>query len=142
MTTIERTQTLETETCCNCGVLFAMPKSWQRQFRQTHQLFYCPAGHPQHYTGESDADTVQRLSGQLDQLKTRNQALSDANAQTRSQLDYQRRATKANATRLRKVKHRVAHGVCPCCNRTFKQLAAHMAGQHPQYTHMLDGEQT
>lgn len=23
---------------------------------------------------------------------------------------------------------------CPCCNRTFKQLAAHMASQHPTFT--------
>lgn len=25
----------------------------------------------------------------------------------------------------------VAAGVCPCCNRTFQQLARHMASKHP-----------
>lgn len=28
----------------------------------------------------------------------------------------------------------VGAGVCPCCNRTFKNLARHMAGQHPGFT--------
>jgi hypothetical protein len=27
----------------------------------------------------------------------------------------------------------VANGVCPCCNRTFQNLARHMAGKHPDY---------
>jgi hypothetical protein len=24
-------------------------------------------------------------------------------------------------------------GVCPCCNRTFQQLARHMKAKHPGY---------
>ena len=32
-----------------------------------------------------------------------------------------------------RIKKRVANGVCPCCNRTFKDLAAHMSTQHPDY---------
>jgi len=34
---------------------------------------------------------------------------------------------------LTKTKRRVANGVCPCCNRTFADLSAHMHGQHPEY---------
>jgi hypothetical protein len=40
---------------------------------------------------------------------------------------------KGHATRITK---RAKAGVCPCCNRTFKQLAAHMASQHPTFTPM------
>jgi uncharacterized small protein (DUF1192 family) len=32
-----------------------------------------------------------------------------------------------------RTKKRVAAGVCPCCNRTFENLARHMAGEHPGY---------
>lgn len=38
--------------------------------------------------------------------------------------------TKAQLT---KTKKRVSNGVCPCCNRTFKQLARHMENKHPEY---------
>jgi hypothetical protein len=27
----------------------------------------------------------------------------------------------------------VAAGVCPCCKRTVKQLAAHMKEKHPEF---------
>jgi hypothetical protein len=27
----------------------------------------------------------------------------------------------------------VKHGVCPCCKRTFENLARHMKGQHPTF---------
>lgn len=29
--------------------------------------------------------------------------------------------------------HRVGAGVCPCCKRTFQQLARHMKCKHPKY---------
>ena len=32
---------------------------------------------------------------------------------------------------LTRVKNRVSRGVCPNCNRTFKDLARHMASKHP-----------
>ena len=40
-------------------------------------------------------------------------------------------AAKAQVT---KIKKRVGHGVCPCCNRTFGNLAAHIAQKHPTFT--------
>jgi hypothetical protein len=39
-------------------------------------------------------------------------------------------AYKGQATRIR---NRVGAGVCPCCTRTFANLARHMAGQHPDF---------
>lgn len=33
-----------------------------------------------------------------------------------------------------KLKKRIANGVCPCCKRSFCNLAAHMKTQHPEYT--------
>lgn len=41
------------------------------------------------------------------------------------------KATKGVVTRLSK---RASAGTCPCCNRTFKQLAAHMATKHQTFT--------
>lgn len=32
-----------------------------------------------------------------------------------------------------KTKNRIGKGVCPCCNRTFVELARHIATKHPDY---------
>jgi hypothetical protein len=34
------------------------------------------------------------------------------------------------ATRIR---NRIAAGVCPCCTRTFKNVARHIKDKHPTY---------
>lgn len=121
------------EHCCACGGAFAVPLEFQKRCISTKRTFYCPVGHGQSYKGESDKDKAQRLAGQLDQERTRLQQERQARISAEHAKDYAIRSRKAVSTRLKKVKHRVAHGVCPCCNRTFKQLAAHMAGQHPGY---------
>jgi hypothetical protein len=48
----------------------------------------------------------------------------------RDTAERRRRAEKAAKT---KIKNRVAKGVCPCCNRTFQNLADHMKSKHPDY---------
>lgn len=126
MTTFTHAGTFVVEHCCNCGMAFAMTADFQRRRIDDKRSFYCPAGHSQYYTGESAADRAQRLAGQLDMERTRRQ-------QVEHRLDYARRAQKATSTRLKKVMQRVGHGVCPCCNRTFQQLAKHMASEHPHY---------
>lgn len=126
MTTFTQLEKFEVEHCCNCGMAFAMHADFRRRKLSDKSTFYCPAGHAQHYTGESDRDRAQRLAGQLDMERTRR-------AQSERALEYQRRARKAISTRLQKTKARVGRGVCPCCNRTFTALAAHMASEHPGY---------
>lgn len=131
MTTFTETETFAVEHCCRCGVPFAMTADFQRRRLSDRDNFYCPAGHPQYYIGERDADRAQRLASQLDMERTRRQ-------QAEKTADYALRARKAVSTRLRKVKQRVGHGVCPCCNRTFRQLADHMATKHPGYAEKVD----
>jgi hypothetical protein len=54
-----------------------------------------------------------------------------AEREWRKQAQNQARAFKGRVTRL---KNRAAAGVCPCCNRTFAQLARHMATKHKGFT--------
>ncbi|HYC31767.1 MAG TPA: hypothetical protein VEB59_05720, partial [Gemmatimonadales bacterium] len=49
-------------------------------------------------------------------------------SEQRDQTAASLRSTKGVVT---KIKRRVAGGVCPCCNRTFSDLARHMSGKHP-----------
>lgn len=121
--TFIREVVLVSEECCNCGVLFAMPDDMKQRRKDDHQTFWCPNGHGQHYTAKSDAE---KLQDKLDQEKQRTAALLAEKDQVEASL----RATKGQLT---KAKRRAANGVCPCCKRTFKDLARHVAGQHPQY---------
>lgn len=124
---------LALEICCNCSIEFAMPIDFQQKRRDDHITFYCPKGHPQHYTGKTEAD---RLREQLDAERAQHQ-------QTRAHLNSRVAAEKAAAhgarvkagiakAALDRAMKRIGAGVCPCCNRTFKQLAKHMHTKHPE----------
>lgn len=60
--TIFRSVELQTIECCNCHIIFAVPKEFQQKMRETHEFFYCPNGHSQHYTGKSTAEKWKEYS--------------------------------------------------------------------------------
>lgn len=105
------------EICCECGIPFMMPKDYQNDLLKTKRNFYCPNGHSQHYIGETEAEKLKR---QLQQKENDLAQLGTAKIQLEDQLN------KAN----RKLK-RVNEGKCPCCDKTYKHLAAHMKNKHP-----------
>lgn len=116
--------TLVTEECCRCGTVFAFAEELREKCLQDHsRQFYCPNGHPQHYLGETEAE---RLKRNLKWAHTRAARIE----RERDRAEARRRGQLAANTRLKK---RIANGVCPCCKRTFKDLARHMAGQHPEF---------
>jgi hypothetical protein len=99
-----------------------MPESMYNRIRQTGGSFYCPTGcHLGLGEGEND-----KLKKQLE-AKT---AESDRRWKLWRDTEKQLTAQKAATTR---IKNRVAAGVCPCCKRTVKQMAAHMKSKHPDY---------
>lgn len=106
-----------TEECISCGVVFGMTGYFERERRRDHKNFYCPNGHPQHYTAESDAEQNARLLRE-------------------EQARHQRTLQRANEAEreAERLKKRVAKGVCPCCKRSFAALARHMKSKHPDYT--------
>jgi hypothetical protein len=91
---------------------------------ESHGSFYCPNGHPQHFTGESDAEKFRKLSARL-------QARCDQQDAEIQDTVRRLRSTRGVVTR---IKNRVGKGVCPCCNRYFANLHRHMESKHPAYT--------
>lgn len=118
------------EHCCNCGMAFAVSNDFYERRRNDHNIFYCPAGHPQHYTGKSEAeklrDEIRYRDGRIADLQASRFALHD-------QLIRQKNITRSEKAAKTRIKNRVSHGICPCCNRTFKQLANHMKSKHPDF---------
>jgi hypothetical protein len=118
--TIDRTTTFVVEDCCNCFIPFAMTQAFQERRRKDKAWFYCPNGHAQQYTGKSDDQLLR------DQKQQTASALEEARIQAAKvkQLEQE-------AARLRK---RTQGGTCPCCNRSFVQLARHMKTKHPEHS--------
>lgn len=119
----------EAQTCCNCGIAFAVDAEVNRQWRTTGKSFYCPNGHSQHYT-ETD---IQKLQKQLEREKRNTEwAQNNAKAERSARERTERRliARKSANTRLR---NRIKNGVCPCCTRSFINLREHIKTKHPDF---------
>lgn len=102
-----------------CGLGFAVTRQFYDQTRRTGETWYCPAGHPRVWGG----DTTEK---QLENAQARLQAKDD---QLRAAI---RAGDEARQETLR-IRQRIANGVCPCCTRSFGDLRRHMSTQHPDY---------
>lgn len=115
---------------CTCGIWFGVDAKTLADLRESHETFYCPKGHKQYFPGKSETERLQeekeRLERRVEQERSWRQG-----AERRT--DRERRSHIATKGHLTRTKKRVAAGVCPCCKRSFKDLARHMAGQHPDY---------
>jgi hypothetical protein len=123
--------------CPTCGITYAIPESLERAAR-THKgdrpngwKLCCPLGHTWWYVGKTEVerqteivayhrDRAGRLAHERDQAKAEARGQKAAKTRIRNERDRERR--------------RVVAGVCPAgCNRTFKDLARHMAAKHPEH---------
>ena len=123
---------LVTMVCPECGVLYAIPERL-RADAEKHggfkHMWCCPNGHELGY-GENVEEKLRR------QLESERDYAARLAAQ-RDQAQAAAKTQKGRATRFKnerdRERNRVAHGVCPCCNRTFQNLERHMASQHPEF---------
>lgn len=134
-TTLLTTGTVPVVTdCCSCGVEFAIPDRLISQRRMDGKNFYCPNGHSMVFS----EPTEKKLQRELEAVRAeRDRARARATA-TRDQLDAAERSKSALRGVNTRIRNRIAAGVCPCCSRTFQDLARHMSGQHPDYAGEAD----
>lgn len=118
--------------CCQCKAPMTLPKELYEAARRSPVIsFYCPYGHRQHFSaGESDIDKLRR---ERDRLAQRVAERDDEIARQRGLREETERRLSATKGVVTRIKNRVSHGVCPCCNRTFENLQRHMASEHPAY---------
>lgn len=129
--TISTTATFYVDTCCNCGMQFAMPTEFNTVRRNDHKTFYCPSGHPQSYQSESQEELLRR---ERDRLAQRIAQRDDEIKRQRELREATGRQLSAAKGRITKIRNRVSKGVCPCCNRQFANLHRHMTTEHPTFT--------
>lgn len=125
-------------TCPCCGITYAIPARLQEsaQARGNREIvWFCPNGHELGYSQASEQNQAEQRAEREANRAARLQAQLD---QTEAAL----RGQKSRATRFKndrdRERRRTAAGVCPCCGRTFQQLARHMKGQHPDFPAVPD----
>ena len=118
--------------CWRCKCEVWLPTSLYKAAKHSSRIsFFCAYGHEAIFSeGETEADKLRRerdrLAQQMAEREDRIKKLIDAANTT----DQMYRKLKAEKTKLVK---RSAAGTCPCCKRTFRQMALHMAKQHPDF---------
>ena len=114
------TQKLVILTCHNCSSPVCMTEDHYRRAQEDKSVnFYCSRGHPAIFT----KTRVMVLEGEL------------AEAQERANREATRRQESEKLLALReaadkRLRRRIAAGICPHCHRTFQSLARHMETQH------------
>lgn len=115
--------------CPTCGVIYGITADFEDRRREDHKSFYCPNGHSVVFSGPSKAEReAEEARKRAAEWRTRWWAEQDrAEAAMRE-------AAEAKAAEVR-LRWRVGNGVCPCCQRSFPGLAAHVATKHPDFAH-------
>jgi RNase P subunit RPR2 len=116
--------------CCRCKQPMWVPIELHTAAKSSEKIiFFCAYGHEQHFPKrESEEHKLRRERDRyLQQLAEREDRIREMH---KEQVRLRDEANKARIAR-RKVVDRISKGVCPCCNRSFVQLARHMKTQHP-----------
>jgi DNA-binding XRE family transcriptional regulator len=106
--------------CGGCGVPFAFSRAFYDKRKQDHKTWHCPNGCVRHYTGPSEVET---LRSEVERQKQMREAEESRRLRVEAERDQVARAHN-------RMRVRVMNGVCPCCNRTFQNLMAHMKTEH------------
>lgn len=130
------TSSLKYEDCIVCGVHFALPLVLYETHRKTGGYFHCPNGHSQGWA-KTDSEEA-KIRRERDRLKQENARLTEektlAEREKWEAIEAESKKRQAAERKLTRARKRHAAGVCLDCNRTFSQLARHMATKHQKPT--------
>jgi len=117
--------------CGECGVHHAIPTKIFESKREAGGFWFCPNGHQWGFKeGKHEREAIRR---ERDLLKQQLAQKDDEIAGITLKLQGERNRTAAYKGEMTKVKNRAKAGVCPCCNRTFQNMASHMKTKHPGF---------
>lgn len=135
MTQYRYTGALEIIECHSCHMHFGvLPEFKEYKLKNRNNsrenTFYCPSGHPQYYIGQSEEE---KLRQERDRLKQNTAYLESRLSEKDERIKTARHAARAYKGHATKIRNRIKGGACPCCNRSFQNLSAHMKTQHPEF---------
>src|SRR5262245_24944694 len=131
--TLETTTDFLVESCCNCGIVFAMPREYRDQKMRTKDSWYCPNGHAQHYLGKTHEQQLREARAAATAAEDQRRAAEQERDLALHHMREAKRETKRLEQQANRQAQRSRGGVCPCCDRSFVQLARHMKAKHPDH---------
>ena len=105
-------------THCWCGIALAIPDTLYSFAKSKPHDVYCPLGHVFVFR---------------DTFKERYERERRSHEATRDLLAQEERSHRSTRGALTKARRRAAAGVCPCCKRSFQNVARHVAHMHPDF---------
>jgi Zn finger protein HypA/HybF involved in hydrogenase expression len=118
--------------CGKCGGVYAITERFREECFNTKRGHwncpYCQSSWT--YSGKTEA---QQLRDELDNEKRKTQWAKGDASWARGEMHKAKRATIAQKAAKTRIKNRIAKGVCPCCNRYFADVHAHLHNEHPDF---------
>lgn len=123
--TVQEVTTFQIETCISCGVRFGLTDDYAKERQRDHKNFSCPNGHLQHWPQKTPHELeIERLKADLE--RESQARIRQAERATRLENDLMDQAKE-----MKRQRRRHHAGTCPHCNRSFANMARHIAKQHP-----------
>ena len=117
------------KTTCWCGTPFMLPERLLDSAINSGHTIYCPHGHTLHWK-DTEADKLRR---ERDNLKQQQALLEDEARQANIRAFEATERAKKSERAKKRLEKRTSAGTCPCCQRTFSNMAEHMKHQHPEF---------
>lgn len=118
---LELPVTLTSIDCGQCGGVYAINERYRKQCQDYGRAWHCP--YCQTGWGFVGNGALEKAQKALEAEKQRHQ---DTLGRLNDETAQRAKAERATA----RLKKRVHAGLCTCCNRTFANLARHMASKH------------
>jgi len=123
---------------CKCEVWLPTPL-YKAAKHSSRIVFFCPYGHEAVFSEEETE--VDKLRRERDRLKQDAARLNDeiewqrkAKETAREEAKYERARANGYKGHATRITRRAKAGMCPCCRRTFSNMADHMRKEHPTFT--------
>lgn len=130
---LRRPVEFKTITCGSCAMVFAVPTSFHTQCLDDGRSFRCPNVSCQ-WDSQSYTETATgNLKKELAKQKRRTEWAEKSRDRAQERAEHHQHRANGYKGQMVKQKKRAAKGVCPCCNRSFVNVARHMASKHPEY---------
>lgn len=120
--------TLHTINCGACGGIYAINERYRSDRATDGGDWTCP--YCKCRWGYSDHNENSRLKKELEQKARELTAAKCETLRNQQLLEAEQQARQKSEKKLK----RVGNGVCPCCKRSFTNLARHMATKHKSNT--------
>lgn len=129
--TITQPVTFTQINCGECGGTYAINERYREQKWQQGGGWHCP--YCSVAWGYFNDNELARTKKALEQQKSNTEWYRQQAEARGKALNTERHRVIGYKGVIAKTKKRLAHGVCPCCQRTFQDLARHMQSKHPDY---------